>query len=871
MSDFALVIEGSPYIFVTGTVSPTSYTDSVPAGATVLPGSLGRPEATLTERLRPLEGTCEVSGVELIIHDTQGQLTDQFTRETSSSALTFLTASVSSAAVTATVDSAAALGALPRDVWVGNECWSVTSIAAGNTVNITRGRYGTPSEAIEVSVERAELPELFSHPCWMKGRRAKLYRLQDTTATLRWLGYVSTGPALAANGASFTLSCISAWEQEGRATFAPAQAAATLSGYDAQAILFTVRKDNGENVGSSRLPDSKAWVYPTLGAALNSSLAALRTALLASGATNFTQSVSASGHSTVVVVGYRGLTLGTSTLRVGDTEHTAQSVLNGTYVEHVWTLDAADGGALVRAGFALGALNERATVVSPHVGLRPTGWGAYAGSRPNTVITPVLVGDIDEGIFLELDGTGMVTSGVVPSDTTFTRLGGGAGGVTTFHGAAKIVSRDPTVAPLSETTTATSRLGLPVAQALPLRHEIRVESDHWLEGIRTIVEDTSYATAGSDSRNWAWPGYDATVRRSRDSMGAVEYRTGGSTTVSEFVTGEAALRGCCVTVDKHGRLGVTDLKAPAPTDPVTATITTGDILVGEVPGFAPSPDGSVTDIVFETPLRTLTLRDAVATGRYRTQRAITVRSQSTRQDARVVSDPVGYALISCGKLLGKWRDELWVHTIPVSASRFEGATALGSVVSFESFSAPDRAGGRGFTGINARRGVVIGRSTELTGDTLTLEVLEMALVHGFAPSARVASISGAVLTLATTYAGVAIDYAGSALSGYSKTSNDRGAGWFVAGDKVQLVLRDTATHTVESYTVASVASGSVTLTASVNTAPTDWPAIVAAGGFVDVVFDSWGTAVASQRVFAAVSSKTTHLIAATSPAKRWAP
>ena len=165
------------------------------------------------------------------------------------------------------------------------------------------------------------------------------------------------------------------------------------------------------------------------------------------------------------------------------------------------------------------------------------------------------------------------------------------------------------------------------------------------------------------------------------------------------------------------------MRAPSPAETPSAALTLGDLVAGSRAGYAPSEDGLVTDVVFETPLRTLTLRDAVAVGRYRTQRAITVSSQSTRQDPRVVADPIGYAMLACGKLLGRWRNELWTHSLTVIASQFASTCTLGAVVSFESYSTPNRAGSRGFTGASARKGVVIGRTQELSTGTLTLDAV----------------------------------------------------------------------------------------------------------------------------------------------------
>lgn len=873
MADYALVIEGSPYVFTSaGVTSVTSYTDAVPTGATVL-DVLGVVEGTLSERLRPLDGTCEVSALDFVLHDSTGAITDMFTRSMESSALTYLTASVTSSDTTATVQSVSALGSLPRDVWVAGECWSVTSPGGGSTVNISRSRYGTTQGVISVDAAKAELPELFAYPCWMRGRRAKLYRVTGTSATLIWVGYVKHGPALAENGGSYTVSCISAWEQEAAAVFGSPQASATLYGYDSKALQFDVLDGTRAAAARASAPlwsNYKATVHTQLLAAFGTSLSQLEAALGTAGATNTRYSATLDGREFVISVTYGGLSQGPATLYIGDESYVADSSTNNGTVEHVWRLPASiDGGALVRCGFKLGADNERYTVIAPHAEMSSSVYASAAGSRAGTSLSYCLVGDLDDDTILELDPGGMASAGFVVSDTTATETSpGGSVGTATFHARATAVPKDPTQRPAPPSRRA-DRDGVTVPAALPLRSALKVGAEHWLDGVRAILDDTTAATAYSDSRNWTWTGYYGTRRRARDDLGRVEYRTTGDLTVGEFVTGEARLRGCCVSVDGTGRLGIVDIRAPLASETVAATITLADLIAGSRQGYAPSEDGLVTDVAFESPVRRVTLRDAVALGRYRTQRTLEVSSQSTRRDARLVADPVGYALVACGKLLGLWRNELWVHTLTVAESAFGSTAILGAVVSFETYATPNRSGTRGFTGGSARKGVVIGRHRDLRTGTMELEVLELPTGHGFAPCARVASISSATLTLASAYAGDAGDYAGSGLTGYAKTANDRGAFWFAAGDKVKLVLRHTATVTEESYTVQSVASGSIVLTAAVNTVPTNWPALAGGAQPVDVVFDGYSTAVASQRVFAAVADESTRQIASTDPAQKW--
>ena len=117
---------------------------------------------------------------------------------------------------------------------------------------------GTRAEAIEVDAAQALQPELFAYPCTLRGRRARLYRVSGTVATLRWLGYVRSGPIVAANGASFVVQCAHAWEQEAAGLWGNPRPSATLTGYDSAAISFIVENGDKSSVGYSTPPTYKA-------------------------------------------------------------------------------------------------------------------------------------------------------------------------------------------------------------------------------------------------------------------------------------------------------------------------------------------------------------------------------------------------------------------------------------------------------------------------------------------------------------------------------------------------------------------------------------------------------------------------------------
>lgn len=871
--DWALVIEGSPDVFTTaGVTSISSYSDATPTGATVRDGVLGSVDVTISERLRPLEGTCEISALDFVLHDSGGYVTNNFTRGLDEHALTFLTSSLTSAATTMTVQSASALGSLPRTVWVAKEAIRIDSIAAGNTVNVTRARYGTAARAVAVDATRAEQPRVYSHPCWMSGRRVRLYRVSAGVATLRWVGYVAQGPIRSDNGASWTVSCISSLEQEARNRWGSPQPATTLTGYNARAFRFTIVIDDGTtyvNQDFSPLTSPKGVICGSYREAIERALKAIATAATNAGASDVIASpVTIRDGQVQCALQYGTLARGNGVLSIGADEfYSAQVFENSGTVQYIWRFPYDDGGAMVLAGTKIGTDADPYTTIAPHASMA-TSWTATAGSQGDTQLVPVLAGDMGDDVALELDPTGMSTAGVVTNDTTNTvKNFDTSSGVTTFHGRARLASKDPAGA--GEAPDARNR-HVTIKEALPLRSEVRATSSHWLDALRSILENTTLGATRSDTRNWSWSGYARTRRETHDSLGAVEYRTNGNGTVGELLAGESALRGACLAVDGNGLLTILHVRAPQADDAVANTITTGDLIRESVTRVAPSDDGLLTEVVYSSPVRTVTLQDAVALGQYDAQRSIEVTTQSFRREPRLVNDPVGFALAACGKLLTKWRAELWVYSMTVPAYRFASTCTLGAIVAFDSYNAPNRSGGIGFTG---KRGTVIGRSEDTTTGELVLDILELPQVYGFSPACRVSSISSATLSIAGTYAGDASDYAGSTLTGYRQTASDRGVGWFTAGDKVRLVLRDTATSTVESYTVASVdtAAKTITMTAAIAAAPTNWAALVAGGSIVDVVFDSFATSVAAQRVFAAVADETTRTITSGVTARRWAP
>jgi len=126
--------------------------------------------------------------------------------------------------------------------------------------------------------------------------------------------------------------------------------------------------------------------------------------------------------------------------------------------------------------------------------------------------------------------------------------------------------------------------------------------------------------------------------------------------------------------------------------------------------------------------------------------------------------------------------------LPLTAAWLDRLT-LGDVIEVSVSTLPDGTGARGLLN---RRVQIIGIDEDLDTGDLTVEALLFTTAYGYAPCAKVESISGAVVEFAGAYASSIGDYAGSGLATYEYTAGDYGATTFAVGDVVELVERNNA-------------------------------------------------------------------------------
>jgi hypothetical protein len=445
-------------------------------------------------------------------------------------------------------------------------------------------------------------------------------------------------------------------------------------------------------------------------------------------------------------------------------------------------------------------------------------------------VTPILTAEYDEQTRLVLDPRYQATPPTITvNDTTVNPPS------TTFKGSVYLRPNDAAAryVPSWGTQIPSQRMrGIFV-----FRREYFVDSEHWLYALRWVLGST-VTSPESDQRNWDWSNQARIAGYTGGGAAtAVRWRVDSSRTFGDFVADECLLRGATLSV-REGKIVVDALRPPTAAEAVVATITPAELEAGRLPQWEDWEDGLRTSVTIVSPLREVTVVDKVAQMRHGDTASLRLRAEGLREDTRALTDPVAYARDIAMRPLRLFSDPTYLVRLPVTNALVD-TLHLGDVIEITQAVLPDMMGGRGMSAV---RGQVIGLTEGLRDGSLLVEALVWPIEYGYAPCVRVASISGATLTISTNYAGSAGDYSGSTLSGYDGTASDGGVSRFAAGDVVQLVQRDTGSHVVEAATIASVnpSGPTITLTAAPTAAWSTYP-------IVDLRFAAYATATSTQR------------------------
>lgn len=856
--DYALTIDGLPYYATTGTLPVILWNElndeDEPLGATALT-ALEMPKGSWEERMRLVEGDLEVKGMTFELHDVtpttgiaEGQpwLTWLASRQPIEIDSAVLASEMTAAATTFVLTSTSAgaiSGSIPCVLWVDDEAINCSSYNAGTyTVTVAgasgRGYYGTRARAHAYDAETSVVPEAWVAPPWINRRRVLLWRIEASTgtATVVWRGYANR-PRLAPNGASWQLQCEPAWTVDRARPLGSPATSMRVRGYHPSAVQFGVQVSNlwpcrsgASNLYEAALLDDS--IFPTLDQLL-SWVGPRITANLAVGAGNMETTA---GQVDLQRMGAgRRVRMRVRTANAKDDSMVAfievfgeQTRGTNNKTEPQYSECEAD---MPSAAIYLPVIYTSATL--PRIPLT-----SVAGLATTTATaTPYTDGPHSATAHTALHGDAGDDVRLVLLPATATSNDGTIGGpaITARYRFIDLNSGRPI-------TPAFGVPRVPITSAVVLTLGSVVNTTHWALGLNAIINDTDHVKAGLDARNFDTTTLSATARITESDLSARRWLLSGEVTFGDVAVPTLGAEGCCPAIRADGKVGFVALRNPTPNETVTATFTNANFVAGTRALWEDGPSGIVNTAMVEIGKNKVTVNDTRSIARYGQGRVASYKLlgldySGDVTDARLVANRVLSRIV---QVLGepvavvKW-------TTPMGAADggtgFLDAAYCGDIVAVTDATTPNGEGGRGST---LRRCQVIARTIDLARGTIQWEALALPVAYGYAPAVRVASISGAVVTADYQYVleggGSATDYAGTTTG----SGGNRGVTKFVAGDKVKLLLRNSTTHTAESFTVLSVngAAGTITFTASVPTVPTDWPAL-AGSGWVDVIYDDY--------------------------------
>lgn len=418
---------------------------------------------------------------------------------------------------------------------------------------------------------------------------------------------------------------------------------------------------------------------------------------------------------------------------------------------------------------------------------------------------------------------------------------------------------------------------------------INLSHGSWVYGIKHgIINDTIYAGTPHefdvDARDWEWTYALETTNDTPAQLRRRDWILTGEQSLNDLLEECCQFAGAVPTL-RRSQISIRTVRPPLRSDVAdsahTLSYSAGTIL--DKGGWQENREGIANVGVFklgddDTKSVTVQVNAQRSLARYGAQRQIELKVRGIAVTAELLAEGArSIANFFTRRIEGLWSEPTNTITVAVPLYLLDSIYHL-DVVKLTHWLTPN---GRGSRSLSSDAAIVVGRTPEPKTARMILELMRwphFANISGFAPCCRVSSIAAGVLTIATAYANGS-DYAGSNQTGYANTTrgtvaNDGGAGYFVAGDKVELVERgNTAPRAPDSFTVQSVNTGtpSITLTGSPAAA---WQTIITGGGIVDIRFDDYATSglQTAQKTWAWIAARATRVIGGTTDDRfRWAP
>lgn len=884
-TEYLLTFDGCPYGFGTAgcPTSITSTDSDWSSNWTIVADFLQPPRGSISERLATSDSQLQVGGLTFKLNDHPASTgpyagVDRlcsylFSRRPSQIAHAALASpgfTTGDASFTLALTNGFGSGSIR--VWIDQECLSVTRSGTTCTIN-TSGYYGSRATNHQTDDSRGFRPVVWSAFPGIARRRCVLWVVRDGVATPRWRGRVTPGPSISQDdedgGEVFVVPCEHVWvaAKEGPVGIEPKTA--RVIGYPQligdgtanDAALTQVSVMRVEVVqGTKRASTSTGY---TAHATLDELLTFLANSIREFMVTNTFDEPAQFWFERDEQDKIRAVLLGPTTADLS-----INITVNGTGGSRLFeSKGQKDSGSTRRAELSIdgvpsvwvpGLANSavsRTLLLDDASGLPTSSGKTTTTILPSTVIVQrALRGKINDNWNLVLE-----SFAVTVADST-------------VGGYMRVEPRRPELRGY--------RGVVAIAEPVELRACGQVIADHWAYGLRYGLLGSTGSRllrTPADPRDWTWDLESRVIAATAGprSLVAVRWYFDGSEKLGDTITDLARLNGCAVCVRAGGRLSIAPLRPPLPTDAVSATLTEDDYL--EPPAYETLPEGISNSAKIEGDTLNLTVNQLDSEGRYGVARQVSLKLVGKSDVAPVhTPTPAALALQLLRFVLGTWAEPTELHRLVVSADAFDEVIYTGDVIEFDSDVAPDGSGGRGLT---AQRGLVIGRDTDLfDDDRLVLEVLTFPTrenLRAFSPCVRIAAISGDTITVDTAYLSLsdgATDYAGSNLTGYRKTANDGGAGWFELG--YICTIRAVDTRSVSEQTgleIESVSGTTITLTASIPTTVRDWAAFVSGGGLAELVFTTYDAATDAQRKFAYIGDESEELIDGMDPMHRLGP
>jgi hypothetical protein len=878
VNGWGISFDACPYLFATEGVSslPTSTDADWSTDWFCATDTLEWFDRTIKEGGTPIDGGAVTGSQSFFVHDAtvstgpaagHSIMSWLATRFPSSIASTQLSATLSASAHTFTVVDGAQLDTLPRVVWIEREAILCTG-RVGSTVTVSsvpegRGYYGSRAVAhsIDSSHGAAVQPEVWAEFPWVTKRRVVLWRVRDGVATPEWRGYASRSPRLDSGGAKFEIQCEDVWKFSSGQILGLPNAVARLRAYSAYGLQIGLLITDVGGGGPTRY-ESQIWnddpdetVIETLDELFRAAILRVQLQLVADSRAVSIDAYLEGGRpslrATASNVG--GLTI---FVRLGD-EYVSGA--GGIVTTNTWRaevqLDGAPGALTV-----IDSARRRNIAVTSAPDY-PATWPSVTRTDGGVVtfLEQILRGEYDADNWLTIH----------PVSTDLGRA--------MVDGTGVIEQKLPFSTPPRRTSWRFA------AAATLVRATAHIRSDHFAYALKHVIADSlGIVQSMLDPRDWNLDELaDRIVRITELRGAAVEWFLDGTSRLDDLTSAACTMLGLSIAV-RRSRLCVIAWQPPLPTDSVVATLSTTDLVPGVLPQWTTMPDGLINTATVENDQVRLGVRDGRSFGRYGQGRTVATSLDGSPLYRSLLSQPreLGNQIMS--RMIAMWSEPVAVGTISVPLGVWESTIHAGDYVRVSEWLLPNGAGGRGWNDVV--QVISRTRNTKQERMELTLLAYNRSNLAGYAPAARVQSISSATLTLVDPVYIAGSDYAGSDLPGYASVplpgyspaaANDGGASRWAPGDAVELRLWDSWTDTRYEAVVLSVnpATRQVVLTAPVPTSPTNWPT-QATAGFVQLRSARRGATgfQASQKNFAAVGDDATNTIGGTSePAKFWSP